>query len=80
MNYDEYLKSRKEIVHNFVDILFDESKDHTFDMNEEEKAKYEEVGRKMNNLAKELESDLEELKSHTRYENDEKSQYQIMGD
>lgn len=59
---------------------YDESKDHTFEMNEEEKRMYEEVGRKMDNLTKELESDLEELKSQTRYENDEKSQYQIMGD
>lgn len=61
-------------------MFYDESKDHTFDMNEEQKAMYEEVGRKMDNLTKELESDLEELKAHTRYENDEKSQYQIMGD
>ena len=61
-------------------MFYDESKDHTFDMNEEQKAMYEEVGRKMDNLTKELESDLEELKAHTRYENDEKSKYQIMGD
>ena len=58
-------------------MKYDESKDHTFDMNEEEKSMYEEIGRKMDNLAKELESDLEELKSHTRYENDEKPKYEI---
>lgn len=71
------------LVNNFFkqsDEFIQKRKDHTFDMNAEEKAKYEEVGRKMDNLTKELKSDLEELKSHTRYENDEKSPYQIMGE
>ena len=67
MNYDEYLESRKEMVHNFVENMLSndekpqyqvmgdtEKVDHTFEMNEEEKRKYEEVGRKIENLTKEL--------------------------